>query len=87
MIPIARPLRPKTPQRILAQLNTPSNTRLLSSSRHGHRHSHRHGSSHHLSRVDDHEIVQLANKTQHPLSLTDLVKYVQPLVLDSNCKN
>ncbi|KAL2878838.1 hypothetical protein SGCOL_005805 [Colletotrichum sp. CLE4] len=78
MIPIARPLRPKTPQRILAHLYSPSSTRLLSSSRHGHSHSHRHGSSHHLSRVDDHEIVQLANKTQHPLSLTDLVKHGRP---------
>ncbi|KAF6802507.1 mitochondrial pyruvate dehydrogenase kinase [Colletotrichum sojae] len=34
--------------------------------------------SSHLSRVDDHEIVQLASKPQHPLSLADLVRHGRP---------
>ncbi|GJC77920.1 [3-methyl-2-oxobutanoate dehydrogenase [lipoamide]] kinase, mitochondrial [Colletotrichum liriopes] len=78
MIPIARPLRPLRPQRILVQAHSPSSSRLLSSSRHAYSHGHGGSPHHHLSRVDDHEIVQLANKTQHPLSLADLVKHGRP---------
>ncbi|OLN97375.1 [3-methyl-2-oxobutanoate dehydrogenase [lipoamide]] kinase, mitochondrial [Colletotrichum chlorophyti] len=70
MIPFARPLRLLQPQRTLVRHHTSS--RLFSSS------SSRYGGSSHLSHVDDREIVELANKTLHPLSLADLVKHGRP---------
>ncbi|KAH0428591.1 hypothetical protein CcaCcLH18_08948 [Colletotrichum camelliae] len=42
------------------------------------RHGHGGANSSYLPRVDEHEIVQLAKKPQHPLSLADLVKHGRP---------
>ncbi|KAF9870089.1 hypothetical protein CkaCkLH20_12448 [Colletotrichum karsti] len=75
---IARPLRQLRPQRTILRAHALRLDRFFSS-RHSHGHSQADGgSSPYLSRVDDHEIVQLAKKTQHPLSLADLVKHGRP---------
>ncbi|KAL0933079.1 mitochondrial pyruvate dehydrogenase kinase [Colletotrichum truncatum] len=66
-----RPLRPFGSQRTLSQVKFLCYCRFFSS-RHGN------SSTPYLSRVDDHEIVQLAKKPQHPLSLADLVKHGRP---------
>ncbi|KAF4827230.1 [3-methyl-2-oxobutanoate dehydrogenase [lipoamide]] kinase [Colletotrichum siamense] len=70
---IARPSRLTQPQRIPLRACSSYPCRFFTS-----RHGHGGANSSYLSRVDEHEIVQLAKKPQHPLSLADLVKHGRP---------